>query len=109
MVDAFREAQPVRALQLETIQVGTRSNRCLQNPQDLKIGDCRKMKDLTWVAQLERLEQISVTKCNGIEEIACGGTARPGSSILFLKLKQMFVFNLPKLRSICPWPLPFPY
>ncbi|KAG6502255.1 hypothetical protein ZIOFF_042144 [Zingiber officinale] len=76
------------------------------NLRELKISECKMLRNVTWVLQLPHLSVLTVSNCDKIEElISCvGDSVNSSSSLRLLSLAQ-----LPKLNCISQQPLTFPY
>ncbi|KAJ0960820.1 hypothetical protein J5N97_001269 [Dioscorea zingiberensis] len=72
----------------------------------LNISFCHEVSDITWVLQLQQLQQINLNTCQKMEHIVkgIGGISSDG----FPKLKTLILRNLPELKSICEHTLAFP-
>ncbi|KAK6944803.1 Leucine-rich repeat [Dillenia turbinata] len=94
---------------LTTVWKNSITQDCLQNLQSINIWYCHRLKNVSWLFQLPRLEVVYLFYCNGMEEVigedevVLGELWEP-----FLSLRTVSIRNLPKLKSICPWKLGFP-
>ncbi|KAF8392079.1 hypothetical protein HHK36_022420 [Tetracentron sinense] len=81
---------------------------CFQNLSDVFIKDCDALKDLTWLLGLQSLRKLHISSCKGIEEVICGGVEMVKEELAtFSRLRESFLRNLPKLKSIYRHALPF--
>ncbi|KAM7254634.1 hypothetical protein ACFE04_004014 [Oxalis oulophora] len=77
---------------------------CLRN---VRIENCHKLRDLTWLILAPNLNSLKVSYCNGMEEIINDGKSDLLESIKpFAKLEVLNLQILPKLKSICEKSLP---
>ncbi|XP_017613633.1 disease resistance protein SUMM2-like isoform X1 [Gossypium arboreum] len=81
----------------------------------VEIRGCSKLKDVTWVILAPNLRSLLVHWCEKIEEIVSEEKLDEVAGVigipypkLFLKLESLFLFGLPKLKSIYRDALPFP-
>lgn len=78
----------------------------LQNLRLLNIWYCHRLKNVSWVLLLPRLEVIYLFYCKEMEEVvSLEENLEPDA---FSRLKTISIRDLPELRSITPWPLAFP-
>lgn len=77
----------------------------------VSIINCSKLEDLTWIVVAPNLEFLIVARCSNMEDICCKGKLTEGhvNSLALAKLQILRLVSLPKLKSICPVALPFPY
>ena len=76
---------------------------------EVHIISCSKLLDLTWLIYAPCLQSLAVSACESMEELVCGkdGVVEKNSG-LFSRLTTLQLENLPKLKRICKWVLPFP-
>ncbi|XP_043719884.1 disease resistance protein RPS2-like [Telopea speciosissima] len=91
---------------LTTIWRNQVTSRCLQNLRSINIWHCDKLKDVTWVSQLQCLEVIYLFYCKGVEQIVCGTEVE--ESTAFPRLRTISIRDLPALKSINQHALDFP-
>ncbi|XVF48967.1 hypothetical protein PTKIN_Ptkin03bG0230800 [Pterospermum kingtungense] len=80
----------------------------LQNLRLLNIWYCRRLKNVSWVLLLPRLEVIYLFYCKEMEEVVSQEANLEPDSKPFSRLKTISIRDLPELRSITPWTLSFP-
>ncbi|XP_058074713.1 disease resistance protein SUMM2-like [Magnolia sinica] len=86
-----------------------RAGGCIQNLCHINITLCPKLKSVTWILQLQNLEEIWIQGCEGVEEVIGTSDVRiPVREACLRFLKSLCLFNLPKLTSICNHALAFP-
>ncbi|KAG6772039.1 hypothetical protein POTOM_023435 [Populus tomentosa] len=93
---------------LETVWKNPVTRECLQNLQSINIWHCRKLRNVSWVLQLPKLEVIYLMYCEEMEEVVSRSGIPSEDSKAFRSLRTLSIRNLPKLRSITPWELAFP-
>ncbi|KAL3586189.1 hypothetical protein D5086_013056 [Populus alba] len=93
---------------LETVWKNPVTRECLQNLQSINIWHCRKLRNVSWVLQLPKLEVIYLMHCEEMEEVVSRSGIPSEDSKAFRSLRTLSIRNLPKLRSITPWELAFP-
>jgi disease resistance protein RPS2 len=93
---------------LETVWKNPVTRECLQNLQSINIWHCRKLRNVSWVLQLPKLEVIYLMYCEEMEEVVSRSGIPREDSKAFRSLRTLSIRNLPKLRSITPWELAFP-
>ncbi|XP_021715072.1 disease resistance protein RPS2-like [Chenopodium quinoa] len=94
---------------LTTIWRNSASPKCHKNLRYINIWYCPKLKNVSWILQLPRLEKLYVFYCEEIEEIIGENDVTGGSLELpFLSLKTISFRGLPKLKSISKEALSFP-
>ena len=76
---------------------------------EVHIISCSKLLNLTWLIYAPCLQSLVVGACESMEELIGGsdGVVEENSG-LFSRLTTLQLKNLPKLKSICNWVLPFP-
>ena len=76
---------------------------------EVHIISCSKLLNLTWLIYAPCLQSLAVSTCESMEELI-GGSDRvvEENSRLFSRLTTLQLENLPKLKRICNWVLPFP-
>ncbi|KAL1202927.1 Disease resistance protein RPS2 [Cardamine amara subsp. amara] len=79
------------------------SQECLRNIRCINISHCHKLKNVSWVPQLPKLEVIDLSNCRELEELI---SEHESSSVedpaLFPALKTLRIRDLPELSSILP-------
>ncbi|WOH00276.1 hypothetical protein DCAR_0519635 [Daucus carota subsp. sativus] len=81
----------------------------LQNLRSITIWYCNKLKNVSWVINLPKLEMLYLFYCKGMEEVInvddveAGGVANT-----FLSLRTLSMRDLPCLTSISRWKMDFP-
>ncbi|XP_021277605.1 disease resistance protein RPS2 [Herrania umbratica] len=80
----------------------------LQNLRLLNIWYCHRLKNVSWVLLLPRLEVIYLFYCKEMEELVSRVEKLEPDSRAFSRLKTISIRDLPELRSITPWALAFP-
>ncbi|ESQ54686.1 hypothetical protein EUTSA_v10024353mg [Eutrema salsugineum] len=79
------------------------SQECLRNIRCINISHCHKLKNVSWVPQLPKLEVIDLFDCRELEELI---SERESPSVedtaLFPSLKTLSIRDLPELSSILP-------
>lgn len=83
---------------------------CLQNLRSINIWYCSKLRNVSWVFRLPKLEAIYLFYCEEIEEVVKGEDERVVEDALdmFPSLRILSMRDLPNLRSIFPSGLSFP-
>ena len=67
-----------------------------------------KLLDLTWLIYIPSLENLWVQDCESMEEVIGDAGEVPENLGIFSRLKSLYLFDLPNLRSISRRALPFP-
>ncbi|XP_051119140.1 probable disease resistance protein At1g12290 isoform X2 [Andrographis paniculata] len=82
---------------------------CFHNLNRIYIYSCPNLLDLSWLVYAPMLQSLTVKSCRSMVEIVIAGTGHDvASSIqLFSRLKDIYLSNLPCLKSMYPRPLPF--
>ncbi|CAH8317813.1 unnamed protein product [Eruca vesicaria subsp. sativa] len=79
------------------------SQECLRNLRCINISHCHKLKNVSWVPQLPKLETIDLFDCRELEELI---TDHESPSIedleMYPGLKTLSIRDLPELSSILP-------
>ncbi|CAH2077914.1 unnamed protein product [Thlaspi arvense] len=79
------------------------SRECLRNIRCINISHCHKLKSVSWVSQLPKLEVIDLLDCREIEELV---SEHEGTSVeepaFFPGLKTLSTRDLPELSCILP-------
>lgn len=79
------------------------SQECLRNIRCINISHCHKLKNVSWVPQLPKLEVIDLSDCRELEElISEHESPSVEDPALFPGLKTLKIRDLPELRSIIP-------
>lgn len=85
------------------------SEGCLRNLRSVNIWYCDKLKDVTWILKLPKLEIIYLFYCREMEEIISGDQVEDKDYLnAFPLLRIMSIRKLPKLRSISQENMSFP-
>ncbi|KAK9715715.1 hypothetical protein RND81_06G184700 [Saponaria officinalis] len=85
---------------LETIWRKSVTPQCHRNLRYIKIWYCPKLKNISWILQLPKLEKIYVFHCEEMEEVIGDDDIAEGAQeIHFPELKIISFRGLPKLRS----------
>ncbi|EEF48091.1 leucine-rich repeat-containing protein 2, lrrc2, putative [Ricinus communis] len=84
------------------------TRECLQNLRSVNIWHCHKLKEVSWVFQLQNLEFLYLMYCNEMEEVVSRENMPMEAPKAFPSLKTLSIRNLPKLRSIAQRALAFP-
>ncbi|XP_077233768.1 NB-ARC domain-containing disease resistance protein [Tasmannia lanceolata] len=92
---------------LKTIWGRVVSYGCLRNLRYVNIWYCHKLKNITWVLQLQSLEAIALFNCAGMDELVSGDEV-VDDSIMFPRLRKISIRELPELKSIYMYELNFP-
>ncbi|KAJ4851157.1 hypothetical protein Tsubulata_003243, partial [Turnera subulata] len=93
---------------LTTVWRNTVTAECLQNLRSVSIRNCDKLRNVSWVLQLPKLEAIYLMYCKEMEEMVNLDEMPSGESKAFPSLKTLSIRDLPKLTSITRFALPFP-
>ncbi|XP_010433556.1 PREDICTED: disease resistance protein RPS2 isoform X2 [Camelina sativa] len=84
------------------------SKECLRNVRCINISHCHKLKNVSWVSRLPKLEVIDLLDCRELEELI---TEHESPSVddpaPFPALKTLTFRDLPEVRSILPSQLSF--
>ncbi|GMN73397.1 hypothetical protein TIFTF001_053021 [Ficus carica] len=77
----------------------------------VRIEHCHKLKDLTWLIFAPNLNFLWIEDCSALEEIIHLNKLGDGQEVTkhldpFVKLKTLYLFSLPSLKSISGKPLP---
>ena len=76
---------------------------------EVHIISCSKLLDLTWLIYARCLQSLAVSACESMEELIGGSDGVVEENYgLFSRLTTIRLENLPKLKRICNWVLPFP-
>lgn len=89
---------------LTTVWRNPLTRASLQNLRYVNIWHCHKLKNVSWVVNLPRLEVIYLFYCKEMEEVVSGNERVEEA---FPSLRTLSIRDLPKLRSICQWALSF--
>ncbi|TYI41457.1 hypothetical protein ES332_A01G022900v1 [Gossypium tomentosum] len=86
---------------------------CFHSLRSVILVKCNHLRDVSWVTFAPHLEGLVILECKGLEEIISeeklGEVAElKGNSNLFSKLGMLYLFQLPKLKTIYHHALPFP-
>ncbi|XP_042489140.1 disease resistance protein RPS2 isoform X2 [Macadamia integrifolia] len=91
---------------LTTIWRNQVTGRCLQNLRSINIWHCDKLKDVSWMSQLQCVEVIYIFYCKGVEQIVSGTELE--ESTAFPSLRTISIRDLPELKSVYKHALAFP-
>ncbi|CAE6176151.1 unnamed protein product [Arabidopsis arenosa] len=79
------------------------SQECLRNIRCINISHCNKLKNVSWVPKLPKLEVIDLFDCRELEElISEHESPSVEDPTLFPSLKTLTTRDLPELKSILP-------
>lgn len=79
------------------------SQECLRNIRCINISHCHKLKNVSWVPQLPKLETIDLFDCRELEELTSDHESPSIEDlVLFPGLKTLSIRDLPELSSILP-------
>ncbi|XP_058067680.1 LOW QUALITY PROTEIN: disease resistance protein RPS2 [Magnolia sinica] len=92
---------------ITTIWGRTVTHECLQYLRCIDIWYCDKLKNITWILQLQCLEVIYLFYCKGMEELVSGDVVVEVPFAL-PRLRTISIRDLPELRRIYTQPLVFP-
>lgn len=84
---------------------------CLKNLRCVNIWYCDKLKNVSWILKLPKLEMVYIFYCKEMEEIIGEDedyNYSNSNSKAFSKLRVMSIRDVPKLRSICKKAMVFP-
>lgn len=82
---------------------------CLRNLRSINIWYCDKLKNVSWILQLPKLEMIYLFYCSEMEEVISGNHVEDEDYLnAFPCLRVMSIRKLPKLRSISEESMSFP-
>ncbi|XP_059633152.1 disease resistance protein RPS2 [Cornus florida] len=81
---------------------------CLQNLRSISIWYCDKLKNVSWISRLPKLEMVYLFYCNEMEEVISGDEVVEEDTVAFPNLKTMSIRDLPELRSISQKAMAFP-
>lgn len=85
------------------------SKGCLRNLRSINIWYCDKLKNVSWILQLPKLEMIYLFYCSEMEEVISGNHVKDEDYLnAFPCLRILSIRKLPKLRSISEQNLSFP-
>lgn len=93
---------------LATVWRNPVTRECLQNLRSVNIWHCHKLKNVSWVLQLPKLEVIYLMYCKEMVEVVSRDVIPAGDLKAFPSLRTLSIRDLPKLRSITECALPFP-
>ncbi|KAK5844052.1 probable disease resistance protein At5g63020 [Gossypium arboreum] len=86
---------------------------CFHSLRTVSLVECNHLRDVSWVTFAPHLKVLVIMDCEGLEEIISeeklGEVAElKGNSNLFSKLEILYLWGLPKLKTIYQHALPFP-
>ncbi|KAG8376180.1 hypothetical protein BUALT_Bualt09G0036400 [Buddleja alternifolia] len=85
---------------------------CLKNLRCVNIWYCHKLKNISWLLKLPKLETVYIFYCKEMEEVISGeddGIVTEEDHLnAFANLKILSIRDVPKLRSICQKAVFFP-
>ncbi|CAA0814957.1 Disease resistance protein RPS2 [Striga hermonthica] len=82
---------------------------CLLNLRCVNIWYCHKLKSISWILRLPKLETVYVFYCREMEEVVSEEDVTEGDySNVFRSLRVLSIRDVPVLRSICPKAMFFP-
>ncbi|KAJ8750891.1 hypothetical protein K2173_016072 [Erythroxylum novogranatense] len=94
---------------LMTVWKNPATQECLQNLRCINIWHCHKLKNISWILRLPKLELIYLMYCKELEGVVSNEQVVPvGDSRVFPSLKTLSMRDLPELISITPWAMAFP-
>ncbi|KAJ9692296.1 hypothetical protein PVL29_011383 [Vitis rotundifolia] len=83
-------------------------NSIFYNLRSVLVNLLPKLLDLTWLMYIPSLEQLWVDRCESMEEVIGDVSGVPENLGIFSRLKDLYLFSIPNLRSISRQALPFP-
>ncbi|XP_030479772.1 disease resistance protein RPS5 isoform X1 [Cannabis sativa] len=107
---SIRHCKSLEALKIVLDGKSIEHKRLFGSLQNVSIHHCPKLKDLSGLIFARELSHLLIFSCDALEEIISVdsvGDAGPGTKETFVKLEAMTLSDLPKLKNICPKPLPF--
>lgn len=94
---------------LTTIWRNSVSPKSHRNLRFINIWYCHKLKNVSWIIQLPRLEKMYLFYCDEMEEIIGESDATEGAlELQFPRLQTISFRGLPRLRSISKVAISFP-
>ncbi|KAL3532645.1 hypothetical protein ACH5RR_006166 [Cinchona calisaya] len=85
------------------------SKGCLRNLRSINIWYCDKLKNVSWILQLPKLEMIYLFYCSEMEEVISGDQVEDEDYLnAFPCLRIMSIRKLPKLSCISKESMTFP-
>ncbi|XVF11269.1 hypothetical protein REPUB_Repub08aG0012300 [Reevesia pubescens] len=102
------KAEPERHIQTSVIA----AQHCFQNLRELWIDRCLQLRDITWLILAPNLSLITVLSCHKMEEIINERKLSQVAEVvetssLFAKLVDLYLGDMPELKSIYWDALPF--
>ncbi|CAK9176657.1 unnamed protein product [Ilex paraguariensis] len=91
-----------------------KTRRCFHRLHNVLVSFCPRLKNLTWLLFAPNLKSLHVNGCENMEEVISGGAQMEVAEVgkipkPFAKLEILVLESLPKLKSIYPSLLPFPF
>lgn len=80
----------------------------LQNLRSITIWHCNKLKNVSWVINLPKLEMIYLFYCKGMEEVINVDDVVGGLANIFPSLRTLSMRDIPHLMSISRCKMDFP-
>ncbi|XP_047941576.1 disease resistance protein RPS2 [Salvia hispanica] len=94
---------------LTTIWNNAVNAACLLNLRCINIWYCEKLKDVSWILRLPKLEVVYIFYCKEMEQVIREEDVEEEDySNAFSKLRIMSIRDAPKLRSLCNKAMIFP-
>lgn len=84
------------------------SRGALQNLCSITIWYCNKLKNVSWVINLPKLEMLYLFYCKGMEEVINADDVVGRAANTFQSLRTLSMRDLPRLTSISRWKMDFP-
>ncbi|WJZ94519.1 hypothetical protein VitviT2T_013366 [Vitis vinifera] len=83
-------------------------NSIFYNLQIVCVDKLPKLLDLTWIIYIPSLEHLSVHECESMKEVIGDASGVPKNLGIFSRLKGLYLYLVPNLRSISRRALSFP-
>eukprot|EP00261_Vitis_vinifera_P036514 XP_019077757.1 PREDICTED: probable disease resistance protein At5g63020 isoform X1 [Vitis vinifera] len=83
-------------------------NSIFYNLLSVQVHLLPKLLDLTWLIYIPSLKHLGVYHCESMEEVIGDASGVPENLSIFSRLKGLYLFFVPNLRSISRRALPFP-
>ncbi|KAA8523276.1 hypothetical protein F0562_009699 [Nyssa sinensis] len=81
---------------------------CLQNLRSINMWHCHKLKNVSWIFRLPKLEMIYLFYCKEMEEVISEDEVVEEDSKAFPSLRTISIRDLPELRSFSRQVMSFP-